>query len=363
MTRNEALRALAGDEVDAWEDALLELDGHHDRKTNEAVLRVLQRADPDTWWDFDDAAFLAMAHLGGAPPPAAVAPALRWALETTGAAQSVACELLANAEAHAAVPAIKRRLSRGGPRQRDDAADAALGALLSRLEGPQAEPFLLTLLGSRDSGRRLAALAGLRGLEQVTSLAAVRPLATSGGEQSSAVLTLLAHHDAGSWALVDALDDDDRELLLLRARLLARPDLSDELLERWALPSWTNTRAHVLGYLLAREHPKGKSLAKTLASSAAEPPWVRLQSAALMVEFGGGRTALERLLALLRALDDEDVPAGEPVDQTLSPLFSAVSDALDDDALVERWLEGLDALAAGDSEVADAARNYRRRTS
>lgn len=361
MVRDAAIRALQNDRPDAWEDALLELDGRHDRRTDGAVLQFLQRVDPEAWWDHDDAAFLALAHLGEAPPDEAVAPALRWALETAGDAQSEACELLATARALRTVPAIKQRLLKGGPPERQHNVDEALGALVARLEGGAAEPFLLKLLARREFGRQLAALAGLRALQQVSSLDKVRSLASSGHHRSSAILTMLVHDQAEGGTLLDALDDDDKELLLLRARLMDRVDLSEMLLARLALASWGGARVHVLGYLLARGKSKGRALAKRIASSTAEPRWTRVQVTALLVEFGGNEREVKALLALLGQLEDEDVPEGEPVDQQLDPILSAVSRALEERPGFARWVAGLDELGTGDSEVAGAARDYRRR--
>lgn len=360
MTRDAAIRALSTDDPEAWEEALLELDGRHDRATDAAVLQFLQRLDPGEWWDHDDAAFLALAHLSAAPPDDAVAPALRWALETAGDAQAEACELLANACALQAVPAIQQRLLKGGPPERGLDVDEALGALLARLEESAAEPFLFKLLARREFSRKLAALAGLRALPRVSSLEKVRRLARAGHDSSSAVLTLLVHDDPEGLALLDALGDDDRELLLLRGRSMARLDLCEALLARLDLPSWREARAHAYGYLLARGSSKGAALAKQLTSSPEEPRWLRVQLSAQLVEFGGATRQVNRLLALLHELDEDDLPSGEPVSQQLRPLFSIVSSVLEEHPAFGDWLEGLDALAEGDSEIASAARSYRR---
>lgn len=360
MTRDAAIRALKTDDPEACEEALLELDGRHDRSTDAAVLQFLERVDPDEWWDHDDAAFLALAHLSAAPPDEAIAPALRWALQTAGDAQAEACELLANACALQAVPAIKQRLLKGGPPERGLNVDEALGALVARLEEGTAEPFLFKLLARRESSRKLAALAGLRALPRVSSLEKVRRLASSGHDRSSAVLTLLVHDDPEALSLLDTLDDDDRELLLLRARLMTRVDLGAVLIERLGVPSWSGARVHALGYLLARGEPRGRALARQLASSPVEPRWLRVQLTALLVEFGGATREVSQLLSLLTELDEDDLPPGEPVGQQLRPLFSAVSSSLEEHPAFEGWVEGLDALAQGDSEVAGAARSYRR---
>jgi hypothetical protein len=301
----------------------------------------LNPADPDD----EEPAYLALTSLlEQGTGPEALELALKWATESGGDAQGEACELLRQHGGPDLVPALEARFRTGGRSYWDANVDEALGATIAHLAGARAEPFLLKQASRKSYLHQLGALAGLRYLDEVSTLEPVVEVASREGmARASALVTLLAHEHPKAWALVDAADDDDRELCLLRAGLFDWLDLSDEVVRRLGSKKWTGARALLAEYLLERKDRRAVAALEKLAARGTK--WEQLRATAHLTVLNPARH-LGAFIAVLDAFRERDLPAGEgSTRETVEQVSAAVARK---PALKKRWAAALERLERRD---------------